>query len=623
MVGGGLSRRRLVAFYGVALALPLLALVALELGLRYADYGGSLALFIAAPAEMADEPHWVTNPKVAQRYFPRQGYSPRPRFEAFLQQKPDNGYRVFVLGGSTAASWPYPANVSFSRMLRQRLADTFPDREIEVVNTAISAINSFTLVDFIDEVLAHEPDAILIYAGHNEFYGALGAASSQSVGQSRWLIRVYLALLRLKTVQLIRDGVNGLVARLAPSGETSHATLMGRMVGQEAIAFGSDTYETAKANYRANLREILAAAQAAGVPVLLSELVSNLRDHPPFVPLKDETGRSAADYFTQGRRFDQAQQYGQARVAYLQARALDGLRFRAPDEFNEVIHAVAAEFGAPVVPMVEQFEQASPQGIIGSTLMLEHLHPNVEGYFLMSEAFYRAMWRQRLVETDWSRAQRWLLADYRQRWPVTELDRALGRIRIINLTDHWPYPPKEEGERTIETFVPDGEADALAYQNFREQISYREAHQRMAHYYEGRGDRQRAFREYRALVAASPHIVDHYLLAVGKLLEWQALEPALALLYRSREIKETGYANKWIGQIYLTQQQALRALPFLQRAQAFQPDDAQLLYSLGVAYGLSGQRQAASETLAHLYALEADSPRVEKLERLISQGEGR
>ncbi len=615
------SRRRLVAFYGVMLAVPLLFFGVLELGLRYADYGGSLDLFVAAPAEAFDEPRWVTNPQVAQRYFPRPGYFPRPRYETFRQQKPANGYRIFVLGGSTAASWPYPANVSFSRILQQRLSDTFPDRAIEVVNTAISAVNSFTLVDFMDEVLAHEPDAILIYAGHNEFYGALGAASSQSVGQSRWLIHAYLALLRLKTVQLIRDGVNRVGQWLsAGEDERRYPTLMGRMVGQRSIPLGSDLYETAKANYRANLQQILALSREAGVPVLLSELVSNLRDQPPFVPLVDETATSAADYFSRARALDRAGRYDQARAAYAQARALDGLRFRAPDEFNDVIHSVAAEFAVPVVPMLARFEEASPQGLIGSSLMLEHLHPNVAGYFLMSEAFFEAMQQNAFVSPDWP--EEIPPADYyRHRWPITGLDRALGEIRIINLTDHWPYPAKQAGQRTIATFEPRNEAEALAFQHFRQQISYVEAHLKMASHHLQRGEKPQAVREYMALLGASPDNINHYLLVVSKLLALGAFDQAQSLLLQSLQIKETGYANKWIGQIYLMQQRPHQAQPFLLRAYSLQPDDAQLLYSLGASHALTGALDAATETLNQLRRLEENSPRAAELARLISQAE--
>ena len=131
----------------------------------------------------ADEKYLRINRHVAQRYFPKGHFIPRPTSDRFLKEKPRGSYRIFALGGSTLAGWPYPNNVMFTRLLQRRLADTFPDKQIELINLGIAAINSYTLLDFMDEVLEEQPDAILIYAGHNEFYGALGAASTVSLGK--------------------------------------------------------------------------------------------------------------------------------------------------------------------------------------------------------------------------------------------------------------------------------------------------------------------------------------------------------------------------------------------------------------------------------------------------------
>ncbi len=291
-------------FYVIALLIPIAFFVLLELGLRAAGYGKELSLFISAPQAFASGEHWVTNPNVADRYFPS-GYStPQPPQDFFKKEKPENGYRIFVMGGSTTASWPYPHNVLFTRILEQRLSDAFPDKYIEVVNTGIAAVNSFTLLDFTDEILEHQPNAILIYAGHNEFYGVLGAGSSQSVGQARWIIKTYLSLLKLKTFQLIHDLISSNIQpdMSSDKNSTGRATLMSQMVGENSIAYGSDTYQNAKANYEANLSEILTKAKAAGVPVMLSELVSNLRDHPPFISVEDGSHMPADLIYEWGQR---------------------------------------------------------------------------------------------------------------------------------------------------------------------------------------------------------------------------------------------------------------------------------------------------------------------------------
>lgn len=82
--------------------------------------------------------------------------------------------RIFVMGESAAAGFPYQANAAFSYVIADVLQDAFPSDTIEVVNLGISATNSYTIADLVPDVIAQKPDAVLIYAGHNEYYGALG-----------------------------------------------------------------------------------------------------------------------------------------------------------------------------------------------------------------------------------------------------------------------------------------------------------------------------------------------------------------------------------------------------------------------------------------------------------------
>lgn len=614
--------KRLYLFYTLALSIPLLFFMLFEMGLRFFDYGEDLRLFIPAPAEVGNEPYLMTNQGVAHRYFPRQGYTPEPPEELFRQQKPENGYRIFVMGGSSAATWPYPSNVLFSRVLGQRLADAFPDRHIEVVNTGIAAVNTFTLLDFMDEILAQQPDAILIYSGHNEFYGALGAASSNSVGQSRWLTTTYLKLLRLKTVQLIRDAINASTHLLKATSTDKYATLMGRMIGDRSIPYGSPTYQIARANYEANLREILTTAKTAGVPVVLSELVSNLRDQKPFVSVDDGEHLPADIAYAWAQQLEQQQMYGLAKETYSWAKDLDGLRFRAPEEFNSVIHKVAAEFKAPVVPMKSYFEKASANGIIGAGLMLEHLHPNVEGYLLMSEAFFDTLHNNRFISDNWNENNILPAAVYHRAWPITDFDRALGEIRIINLTDHWPYPPKGQGERTIANFQPNSKAEELAFRQHNDEFSYFDGHLEMARHYESEGQPELAMREYNALISAAPHNVNAYFPAIQTLLVQKNFDQALPLLLATKSIKETSEANRWIGQIYMYQgRPPQEILPFLETALLLQADDLQSLFNLAAVKLTSNEFDSVRHYLGLLEALKANPQKIAMLKQRLEQQE--
>jgi tetratricopeptide (TPR) repeat protein len=614
-----ISKTRLHVFRILMLSFPLLFFALLESGLRYFDYGEELALFVPVAEGHADADYLQVNPAVAKRYFSRVGRTPRPAHELFLKEKPANSYRIFVMGGSTAAGWPYPNNAMFSRILKQRLSDVFPNRHLEIINTGIAAVNSFTLLDFIDEIVAQQPDAILIYAGHNEFYGALGAASSESLGQSRWLVNTYLSLLHFKTVQGLRDLfiTLGQWLNVETIDFSGYPTLMGRMIGEQSVPYNDAVYRRARAHYRENMHDILQRAHEVGVPVVVSELVSNVRDQAPFISVETEGYPQADAVYEHARQLEDEGEYDLARTAYYRAKDLDALRFRATEEFNEVIHQVAATFEVPVVPMKRYFEQASPNGLIGNNLMLEHLHPKVEGYHLLAEAFFDSLREHRFISDHWDESRIRPAAFYAARWPVSELDRAIGHLRVIHLMDNWPFSPLDAPGNAFERYQPSNQVETLAYKVVQRQMSFKQAHVELAMHYTANEKRGLALREYRALISAAPYDAAQYLIAAKGMLDAREFDAALTMLHRSLKLKNSAIANKWIGQVLMQQRRSQEALAYLEAATGGRPNDPHLHFMIGAAYVFGNQQQKAREKLSQLSALSPNFPGIAELQRMI------
>src|SRR6266704_841724 len=205
------TRRHVCAL--LAVSIPALTFGALEGALRALHYQGDLSLFVRLP--YAAGQYMGVNDRVAARYFLNVRMLPTPPTDIFLAAKPTHGFRVFVLGESSAAGFPYLHNGTFARVLQDALQDVMPGDTVEVVNLGVAAINSYALRDEVDEILARQPDAVLIYAGHNEFYGALGAGSIETLGAFPAFVRTYLGLQRhLRTLLLARELAAGLVRRL-------------------------------------------------------------------------------------------------------------------------------------------------------------------------------------------------------------------------------------------------------------------------------------------------------------------------------------------------------------------------------------------------------------------------
>ncbi|CAN5592473.1 hypothetical protein BH23BAC4_BH23BAC4_00750 [soil metagenome] len=535
-----LSRKTRSMFWVVLVAIPVAFFALVEIGLRVGGYGADTALFIQT--ESNGRHYYTVNPGVAQRYFSDSEFRTYVSRDRFLVDKPPDIYRIFALGASTTIGFPYMFNGSFSSLLRDRLYTQFPDRQVEIVNVGITAVNSYTVAEVAREVLDHQPDLILIYAGHNEFYGALGVGSTESVGNARWMIKAYLAAQNSRLFLLLRSGIRSVARTLAPPPSGDDAQLMERMARDRAIAIGSPQYERALRYFRANYEEAIDAVQRRGVDVVVSTLASNLRDQPPFVALSNESLSAAdrerwggflaaaevaqdandhsmasrllrealeIDSLHAGARFRLARsleaigQVNAARREYERARDLDGLRFRASSDFNEVVRSLAADREVPLVEMEREFSEASANGIPGSVLFWEHVHPTLDGYLLMAEAFANCMERHGLFASP----QQWAAAPSPSQEVlariagVTDLDHEIASLRIAILTRRWPFVA-EAGEFRFE---PQSPAQEVAWAYVRGTVGWAAAHNELSRRHAQEGNREAAADEFWAVAKATSY----------------------------------------------------------------------------------------------------------------------
>lgn len=641
------SREKFFRF--VLVSFPILFFLIFETILRIGNYGGNLALFV--PHEVL--PGFLqVNDNVGRRYFSAAGVTPETSHDLLRERKAANAYRILVLGESTTAGYPYMYNGSMSKMLAQRLFDYFPEREIEVVNLAMPAINSFSLLDMTPEALAQQPDALVIYCGHNEFYGALGVGSTESLGRWRGVINFYLKLQRLKIMLFLRDQIENFKKWLRPRNAGiagTNLTLMEQMVGDQEIVYEGEAYHRARQFFKANLIDIITAAQQRGVRVILSNLVSNVRDLPPFVSMfAPSTNRAAfANELARGKSlaaagnfsgalaiFDSLQHldrlpamvyyesgkvrealgdFSAARADYEQARDLDGLRFRASNDFNVALQEVAQETGAALVDMERVFVQASPHGMIGKELMLEHVHPNIEGYFIMGRELCRAMREHDLITNTWDEMKARPDSVYWQERGVTALDEEVARIRIAVLTQSWPFVPKERAVPLV--YQPKNYFEQLAYAAWKREMSWEKAHVLLAEEYEKHSQWALAAKEYEALILETPYNASPYIRAGLMYTQLQDYDRALDRLMKSIALEPTADACKIAGAIWVSRQQPAQGVPYLQRALQLEPNDGQTLYNLTGAYLQLGQLDNARAALVKLERLMPGSDKVAQLKR--------
>lgn len=636
------SKERTALFYGITAAIPLIFFLLLETGLRWGNYMGDLALF--SDPGIGNNEYYLPNPNFAARYFFYTKTVPSPSIDVFKQEKTSDTYRVFAMGGSSAAGYPYGFNGTYSRVVKDILQDRMPDKQVEVVNVGISAISSYTLYDQVDEILQQEPDAILIYAGHNEFYGALGVGSNENLGGFPWFVRGYLKLQQYKTFLLLRNAIVGAgkwTASLFGAQEVNpNATLMERIINSRSIALDGPKHQLAMHQFDSNLSAILDAFTQQGVPVWLGSLASNYKDQAPFVDVPDALDAQeqplplASTIFQEGQSLLVNGDADAAQTRFAYAKDLDGLKFRAPESINQIIRNKADAYEqVHYVPVYERFVEYSPNGIIGNELMLEHLHPNAKGYFLMGASFAQAMLESdrlndliipSISETSTSsnpdnnrQMDSALLGQelkpYEERMYLSEFDHRVAYHRVRTLKQGFPFVLSNTNRPYQQGYTPTGPADSLAFLAVHASKSWDEAKVELGGMYERTDQPEKALLEYMGLIRNQPWNDSPYVFAARVRLNQNNFDAAEPLLEQAYSIQpKDAYTTKMLGAIMVQKGDLQRGITLLLASRSLSPRDPQMLYNLSGAYGLNKNYQQAMEIAEEVIAINPNFPGIQQ-----------
>ena len=572
-------------FKSILILFPLIILLLIEITLRLVAYGDSFPLFIEDPQ---NPDYLFMNPDASKQYFRNHNLATKGAFDLFQKHKTDSTFRIFVQGASSAVGFPYKPSASFPRLLEERLQQSFPQKNIEVINLAFGGVSTYTFWDQAEEIIEQSPDAILIYAGHNEYYGTLGVASSQTVKLPPPFKRLYLKWSKhIKLVQLLRNLI------LQPHKEVRHkGTMMEKMVGQQKIALNSKIYAQGIEQFEGNISKLLEKYDHENIPVFLGSLISNLADLPPFIP--DE---GAENYFEQGLKSAKAENWEEAKSYFLQAKENDLLRFRAPEIINQLIKDLSQQFdNTTYTPIKEIFEEASPHGLVGENLLLEHVHPNTEGYKLMAETFYAKLLESGQIGAPETLNGKMIILP-------TRLDSIYGTMLVTRLKQNWPF---ETTEITAEPFAhwrPEtlDQETAVALLMYRQQISWFEASNQLFQSFFKIGQYKKALPYAMALYQEIPYKEEPKLMLASvykELEDWRGAQKIFESLLRS---SRNEIAKKELVFIYLASKN-WNILNIFRQEQTFDPVTAEAIDRILEFETGNGAEMSVEDVLALAYS---------------------
>ena len=404
-----------------AVGIPLVLLLSAEGLLRLGGYGYSPHFF--QKLRIQDRAIWTDNQDYGRRFFPP-GLIRYPRPFSMPAAKPPNTLRVFVLGESAAMGDP-DFKFGLPRMLQVLLRERFPSRRIEVVNAAMTAINSHVILPIARDCAAQQGDLWIIYMGNNEMIGPFGSASVFGAkAPALPLVRATLQLKATRLGQLLDAGLQLMRHGNQPLPEWGGMEMMAGLKVRHDAPATARVYR----HFERNLTDLLATGARAGVPMVLCTVATNLKDCAPFASLH-RAGLRAADLAqweaaydegvgleTKGHLTEASAAYeraaridgefadlsfrrgqcsrlqghdAEAASFFRQARDQDALQFRADGRINEMIRHAAAAFAARGVNLLDAEELLatnSPHGLAGAEYFYEHVHLTPEGNYLLARA---------------------------------------------------------------------------------------------------------------------------------------------------------------------------------------------------------------------------------------------
>jgi len=599
-------------FYLFLILIPILFFVLLEIFLRVINYGRNDDQWIKIT-----ETKQMLNPDIAGRYFFNTEDLPQSNNDAFDIVKRENSFRVFVMGESSAQGFPFSPNGTFSRYIRDRLELIYPDKYIEVINLGITATNSYTIRDLIPGVLEQKPDLILIYAGHNEYYGAFGVGSTENIGNSRELVNFLIWLNKFKSVEILRSGLNAVISLFTSNTDkdiSRGGTLMARIVKEQLIPYNSESFNVGIKQIEGNFENIFQMTREASVPVVIGNLVSNLKDQKPFISIGSDGNENADSVYWKAQRQLKLGNIPSADSLFRFAKDLDALRFRAPEKINSIIKKLSSKYKCGFVNVDSVFNSNSSDGIVGNNLLVDHLHPSLGGYLLMGKIYFEAIERNGLFPDD----KQLQIPDGQQdsavvnNFAFSRLDSSISNIRLIGLLNDWPFVDKPDFS-FIKNLKLNDRIDSLAYRIAVENMNWEKGHREAAAYYLAKKDYLNLAKEFWVIVSQYPFKLNDYDYAASQLINVK--EYNLAYNFLLKRFKETpdAFSAKWLGNINLNQGKVDEAIKYLSASTKYDNNDAQAFYNLAGAHIQKKDFKNALQSIEKCLSIKPDFPNAQSL----------
>lgn len=292
------------------------------------------------------------------------------RYDEMTKDKPDDVYRIFIVGGSTVFDEPRPYEKSLVKQVENSLGKYYPDKKIQVINAGVNRYTSqHSLILYETKIVDYHPDLIVIYQGFNDminsctpdfspirtykndyshFYQIL---SNIIDGYFNWNVR-FISLDRLmKTIN-----------------ENFYADIRTKLPSKQPEITYTDAIDFPSLNaYTRNMNNIVTLAQANNVKVII--------------------GNQANHYNNDPKNYLLAQYFCKKGNEFISTNALN----KGMTLFNEASKKIAEEKNVPFIDIESQLPKTD-------RYLTDDVHYTDEGDKKVAEAVYKAIIKSSYLE---------------------------------------------------------------------------------------------------------------------------------------------------------------------------------------------------------------------------------
>jgi len=335
--------------------------------------------FIPMPSDDYGSQKYCLNESALESHFTQLGSLPYYHSTEFKMPQDNNSYRVFMLGEASLSGWPYSVNQSVEKKVNRILDKFFYQKNVEIISTSIAGFNSSLALSLIKEVVKYDPDIIVLYLGHNEFYGY--NASNNFLGRRK------LYILEI---------MNELITQRSLSDSLSYdysnydlETILPLTTDNALVKENTDAYASACTQFEDNIKNIFDLCSAAKIKVVLPILPDNLLIPP--IHIDDLKDTYNADIIFNNARMALFRDGNKVKAIKLfeKARDIDAIRLRIPSDIRNTIKKYATKDEVIIANLDSLFYLNCKNYIPGKDLFLDYIHPNFMGMKIIASEFSR------------------------------------------------------------------------------------------------------------------------------------------------------------------------------------------------------------------------------------------